>query len=74
MKKSKKFRKKTVRNFAKFIAWTLLNEEQCSVRSIYSMIMYFKKSHLIYGMVQVKILWGNCRVEGEKEREGKEKE
>jgi len=38
------------------------------------MIMHKEKSRLIYAIVEVKLLQGNCRVEEEREQERKEKE
>ncbi len=61
-------------SFNNTIMQTPLNEEQCSVRPIYSMIMHLKKSHLIYAITRVKLLQGNGGVEGERELERKEKE
>jgi len=49
------------------IVWTPLNEEQCPVRSIYSMVMHSEKLHLLHEIAQVKLLRGNCGVEGERE-------
>jgi hypothetical protein len=49
------------------IAWTPLNEEQCSARSIYSMVMHSEKLHLQHEIAQVKLLRGNCGVKGERE-------
>jgi hypothetical protein len=48
------------------IVWTL-NEEQCSARPIYSMVMHSEKLHLLHEIAQVKLLRGNCGVEGERE-------
>jgi hypothetical protein len=49
--------------------WTPLNEEQCSVVSVYSTILHSVKLQLIYAITQVKLLRGNYRVEGERMRE-----
>jgi hypothetical protein len=58
----------------KIIVWTPLNDEQCLVTSVYSMIMHQETSQLIYAIAQVNLLRGNCREEGEREQERKEKE
>ncbi len=58
----------------KIIAWTPLNDEQCLVISAYSMIMHQETSQLIYPTAQINLLRGNCREEGEREQERKERE
>jgi hypothetical protein len=58
----------------KIIVWTPLNDEQCLVRSAYSMIMHQETSQLIYATAQINLLRGNFREEGEREKERKEKE
>jgi hypothetical protein len=55
------------------IVWTPLNEEQCSVRSIYSMAMHSEKLQLVYEIGQVKLLWGKLR-SGGRERAGEKGE
>ncbi len=49
--------------------WIPLNEEQCSVKSIYSMMMHQETSRHLYAIAQAKLLQGNCGEERERENE-----
>jgi hypothetical protein len=54
------------------IVWTPLNEEQHSVRSIYSMMTHSEKLHFLYAIAQVETIAGKLQSRGRERKAEKE--
>jgi len=39
------------------------------LKSVYSMTQYSRKTHLLYGLAKVNILWGKSEIDREKKNE-----